>query len=61
VAYEFAGHIDPTFKVGFYTVVDKFLSGEMVTMASYMADHIFHEEASEVSDAARTMNYLGVG
>ncbi|MGV2810859.1 KilA-N domain-containing protein [Enterobacter cancerogenus] len=66
VAYEFAGHIDPAFKVGVYTVVDKFLSGEMVTMASYMAeanmaDHIYHEEASVVSDAARTMNYWGVG
>lgn len=66
VAYEFAGHIDPAFNVGVYTVVDKFLSGEMVTMASYMAeaniaDHIYHEEASLVSDAARTMNYWGVG
>ncbi|NIG88693.1 hypothetical protein M5J15_11140 [Serratia symbiotica] len=61
VAYEFASHIDLAFKVGVYTVVDKFLSGEMVTMASYMADHIFHEEASEVSDAARTMNYWEAG
>lgn len=66
VAYEFAGHIDPAFKVGVYTVVDKFLSGEMITMASYMAeanlaDHVFKEESAFVSDCARTMSYWGVG
>lgn len=66
LAYEYAGYIDPAFKVGVYTVLDKFFSGEMVTMASYMAeanmaDHILREESAIVSDCARTMNYWGVG
>ncbi|MDU3815783.1 MAG: KilA-N domain-containing protein [Pantoea sp.] len=66
LAYEYAGYIDPAFKVGVYTVLDKFFSGEMVTMASYMAeanmaDHILREESAIVSDCARTMNFWGVG
>ncbi|WP_241609725.1 KilA-N domain-containing protein [Rosenbergiella australiborealis] len=66
LAYEYAGYIDPSFKVGVYTVLDKYFSGEMVTIASYMADanmadHILKEEASIVSDCARTMNYWGLG
>lgn len=66
LAYEYAGYIDPAFKVGVYTVLDKYFSGEIVTIASYMAeanmaDHIFKEESAFVSDCARTMNYWGVG
>lgn len=66
LAYEYAGYIDPAFKVGVYTVLDKYFSGEMVTIASYMADanmadHILREESAVVSDCARTMNYWGVG
>ncbi|WP_075180570.1 KilA-N domain-containing protein [Pantoea sp. 1.19] len=66
LAYEYAGYIDPAFKVGVYTVLDKYFSGEMVVIASYMAeanmaDHIFKEESAVVSDCARTMNYWGVG
>lgn len=66
VAYKYAAYIDPAFEVGVYKVVDKYFSGEMVTIASYMAeanlvDHQIKEEASVVSDCARTMNYWGVG
>jgi hypothetical protein len=66
VAYKYAAYIDPAFEVGVYKVVDKYFSGEMVTIASYMAeanmaDHIFKEESAVVSDCARTMNYWGVG
>ncbi|KEA54657.1 hypothetical protein DT73_00395 [Mangrovibacter sp. MFB070] len=66
LAYEYAGYIDPAFKVGVYTVLDKFFSGEMITLASYMAeanmaDHILKEESAVVSDCARTMNYWGIG
>jgi len=66
VAYKYAAYIDPVFKVGVYKIVDKYFSGEMVTIASYMADaniadHILKEEASIVSDCARTMNYWGLG
>ncbi|OIV47149.1 hypothetical protein BK025_06455 [Sodalis sp. TME1] len=66
LAYKYAAYIDPAFEVGVYKVVDKYFSGEMVTIASYMAeanlvDHQIKEEASVVSDCARTMNYWGVG
>lgn len=66
VAYKYAAYIDPAFEVGVYKVVDKYFSGEMVTIASYMAeanmaDHILKEESAVVSDCARTMNYWGLG
>jgi hypothetical protein len=66
VAYEFAGHIDPAFKVGVYTVLDKFFSGELISLASFMADanmidHVIKEEMTEISHCARQMNHWGVG
>jgi len=66
VAYEFAGHIDPAFKVGVYNVLDKFFSGDIVALAGLMAnanmiDHIIKEEASHISGCARDMNHWGLG
>lgn len=66
VAYEFAGHIDPAFKVGVYTVLDKYFSGELISVASYMAEanmaaYTYNQEATIVSDCARTLNYWGRG
>lgn len=66
LAYEYAGYIDPAFKVGVYTVLDKYFSGELISMASYiaearMADHNFNVEAAVVSEGARVMNFWGLG
>jgi hypothetical protein len=66
VAYEFAGHIDPAFKVGVYAVLDNYFSGELISVASYMAEanmaaYTFNQEAAIVSDCARTLNYWGKG
>lgn len=66
LAYEYAGHIDPAFKVGVYTVLDKFFSGELVSMAgliaeAHIADRNFEEAAEIVSDSARAMSHWGVG
>ncbi|HDL7646059.1 TPA: KilA-N domain-containing protein [Yersinia enterocolitica] len=66
LAYEYAGYIDPAFKVGVYTVLDKYFSGELISLASFMADanmidYVIKEEKTEISHCARQMNYWGVG
>lgn len=66
LAYEYAGYIDPAFKVGVYTVLDKYFSGELISVASFMAEanmaaYVYNQEAAIVSDCGRTMNYWGRG
>lgn len=66
VAYDYAAWLNPSFKYAAYKVLDSYFSGQLISVASFMAEanmagYIFNQEASIVSDCARTMNYWGRG
>ena len=47
VAYDYAGWIDPNFKVGTFTVLDNYFSGELVKPQQELQDFVIRERISE--------------
>lgn len=48
IAYDYAGWIDPAFKVGTYTVLDKYFAGELVAdPLQELHDHLLRQRVSE--------------
>ncbi len=62
LAYEYAGYIDPAFKVGVYTVLDQYFSGKLAQQSSLttrleVLTSTLSIEQKHISNPAREMRY----